>query len=140
MKVYFDVHGALNVEGEDATEWLALRTWSERWSEDASPLHVLVKKPGVPDGPFRTREDDVRQLFRTIKVPPPPPKPIVRTPAEIEAEANNQYAVAWRRELLAYDGKMRNKTHLIDALVVSTRDLVDRLKTAEAKLREMEKP
>lgn len=42
------------------------------------------------------------------------------------------YARAWKRELLAFDGRLMNKRNLIDALVLSTRDLVERLKAIEA--------
>lgn len=43
MKVYFDADGSLTVEGEDATEWLALRTWADNWSSNAVPLWVRTK-------------------------------------------------------------------------------------------------
>ena len=75
MKVYFDVHGSLTVEGEDATEWLALRTWSARWSENDGPLIVkwkterMEQMPG-DEKPWPRLEMDSRQLFRAINVTP----------------------------------------------------------------------
>lgn len=60
--------------------------------------------------------------------------------AELQTAAKNanadadMYAKAWQRELVAYDGKVINKRHHIDAMVLTTRDLVDRLKKAESAL------
>lgn len=50
----------------------------------------------------------------------------------------DMYAHAWQRELAAYDGTIRNKRHHIDAMVLTTRDLVAKLKAAEARIRELE--
>lgn len=69
MKAYFNVHGHLVVEGEDATEWLALKSWTADWTGGASPLWVSVKAPG-PEG---FAETDCRQLFRTQPSPAPEP-------------------------------------------------------------------
>ena len=62
MRVNFDVHGSLVVEGETATEWLALKTWCERWSDNASPL--VVKTCKASDKPNEWLVDDLRQLYR----------------------------------------------------------------------------
>ena len=75
MKVYFDVHGALTVEGEDATEWLALRTWTARWSDNAGPLIVKWKTERMTqqlgdDMPWPAIETDSRQLFRVMNETP----------------------------------------------------------------------
>lgn len=43
MRVYFDAAGALIVEGDDATEWLALRTWAKTWRDGNVPLWVKTK-------------------------------------------------------------------------------------------------
>ncbi|MGG7604662.1 hypothetical protein [Massilia sp. BKSP1R2A-1] len=50
----------------------------------------------------------------------------------------DMYARAWERELAQYDGKIRNKRHHIDAMVCTTRDLIAKLKAAEARICEME--
>lgn len=50
----------------------------------------------------------------------------------------DMYARAWQRELAAFDGTIRNKRHHIDAMVLTTRDLVARLRKAEARVRELE--
>jgi adenylate cyclase class IV len=50
----------------------------------------------------------------------------------------DMYANAWQRELAAYNGLIRNKRHHIDAMVLTTRDLVEKLKAAEARVRELE--
>lgn len=50
----------------------------------------------------------------------------------------DMYAFAWQRELAAYDGMIRNKRHHIDAMVLTTRDLVEKLHKAEARVRELE--
>lgn len=42
------------------------------------------------------------------------------------------YARAWQRELAAYDGMIRNKRHHIDAMVLTTREFIDKLKRSEA--------
>jgi len=75
MKVYFDVHGSLTVEGEDATEWLALRTWSARWSDNAGPLVVKWKTERMTqqlgdEKPWPAIETDSRQLFRNMTETP----------------------------------------------------------------------
>jgi hypothetical protein len=75
MKVYFDVHGSLTVEGEDATEWLALRTWTARWSDNAGPLVVKWKTERMTqqlgdDKPWPAIETDSRQLFRAMSETP----------------------------------------------------------------------
>lgn len=75
MKAYFDVHGSLTVEGEDATEWLALRTWSARWSDNAGPLIVVWKTERIRREPgdakdFPMIETDSRQMFRTMSEKP----------------------------------------------------------------------
>lgn len=57
------------------------------------------------------------------------------------ADANRSaamYANAWQRKLAAYDGTIRNKRHHIDAMVVTTRDLVGKLKQTEARLAELD--
>ena len=74
MKVYFDVHGQLTVEGEDATEWLALRTWAARWSDNDGPLIVKWKAERMRKDPgdvaeWAHIETDTRQLFRVMTVP-----------------------------------------------------------------------
>lgn len=61
MKAYFDVHGALTVEGEDPTEWLALRTWAQCWTDNTSPLWIAVKGPDRDSG-FPTSEH--LQMYR----------------------------------------------------------------------------
>jgi hypothetical protein len=48
------------------------------------------------------------------------------------------YANAWQREIAAYDGAIRRKGHHIDAMVLTTRDLVEKLRKAEARVRELE--
>lgn len=75
MKVYFDVHGALTVEGEDATEWLALRTWTARWSDSSGPLIVKWKTERMTqqagdEKPWPMIETDSRQLFRVMTETP----------------------------------------------------------------------
>ncbi len=50
----------------------------------------------------------------------------------------DMYARAWQRELAQYDGTIRNKRHHIDAMVCTTRDLIAKLKAAEARIRELE--
>lgn len=50
----------------------------------------------------------------------------------------DMYANAWERELAAYNGLIRNKRHHIDAMVLTTRDLVEKLKAAESRVRELE--
>ena len=42
------------------------------------------------------------------------------------------YARAWQRELAAFDGTIRNKRHHIDAMVLTTQDLVAKAKLANA--------
>jgi hypothetical protein len=66
MKVYFDADGSLTVEGEDATEWLALRTWADNWSDRKVPLWVRTRDYDTDDTtlkppPLRT---SLRQLFK----------------------------------------------------------------------------
>lgn len=51
--------------------------------------------------------------------------------ANNDADAD-MYAKAWQRELQEYNGLIRNKRHHIDALVVTTRDFVQKLKAAES--------
>lgn len=67
MKVYFDAAGALIVEGDDATEWLALHTWIDTWSAGKVPLWVRTKVYDTKDTeckgtPFLV--PSLRQLFR----------------------------------------------------------------------------
>lgn len=69
MKAYFNVHGHLVVEGEDTTEWLALKTWMADWTKGDSPLWISVKAPGREG----FAETDCRQLFRTQPSPAPEP-------------------------------------------------------------------
>jgi hypothetical protein len=74
MKVYFDVHGSLTVEGEDATEWLALRTWTARWSNNAGSLVVKWKTERMmqlgDEKPWPAIEMDSRKLFRCMTETP----------------------------------------------------------------------
>ena len=77
MKTYFDVHGSLVVEGENATEWLALRTWAERWSADRGPLIVkwlVAARRHSEDGTrsWTESEPEIRQLFRSATPLQPP--------------------------------------------------------------------
>ena len=44
----------------------------------------------------------------------------------------DMYANAWCRELQGYNGLIRNKRHHIDAMVLTTREFVEKLKAAEA--------
>lgn len=46
----------------------------------------------------------------------------------------DMYANAWQRELASAGIGFRNKRHHIDAMVLTTRELVERLKKAEAAL------
>ncbi len=80
MKAYFNVHGHLVVEGEDTTEWLALKTWMADWTKGDSPLWISVKAPGREG----FAETDCRQLFRTQPSPAPEPD---------EAELSPYYAL-----------------------------------------------
>lgn len=65
MKVYFDADGSLTVEGEDATEWLALRTWADNWSDGKTPLWVRTKDYDTFDTTLRPPPlvPSLRQLF-----------------------------------------------------------------------------
>jgi hypothetical protein len=64
--------------------------------------------------------------------------------AQLEREVKSanacadMYANAWQREIATYDGTIRRKSHHIDAMVLTTRDLVEKLKAAEARIRELE--
>ena len=49
MKVYFDADGSLTVEGENATEWLALNAWVSEWLGGKAPLWVRVREYDVAD-------------------------------------------------------------------------------------------
>jgi hypothetical protein len=64
MKAFFDANGALIVEGEDATEWFALRIWSESWNDNTAPLWIKVKENDPHAKPRGTLMDSWRQLFR----------------------------------------------------------------------------
>lgn len=46
----------------------------------------------------------------------------------------DMYANAWQRELAEFDGTIRRKRHHIDAMVLTTRDLVAKLKEAQKAL------
>jgi hypothetical protein len=50
----------------------------------------------------------------------------------------DMYANAWQRELCAYDGKIRNKRHHIDAMVLTTQEFIEAWKVSEARVRELE--
>lgn len=66
MKVYFDADGSLTVEGEDATEWLALRTWADNWTAQKVPLWVRTKDYDTGDTTLKPPplRPSLRQLFR----------------------------------------------------------------------------
>lgn len=49
---------------------------------------------------------------------------------------SDMYANAWQRELSSYNGLILNKRHHIDAMVLTTRDFVEKLKKAESTMQE----
>lgn len=61
MKVDFDINGCLTVEGENNTDYAALKQWASDFSGGKTPLFVKWKVGG-PDG-FGAAVD-VRQLFK----------------------------------------------------------------------------
>lgn len=65
MKVCFDAGGSLFVEGEDATEWLALRTWCENFLARKAPLVVRTMEPDPNERECNLPlpRPSVRQLF-----------------------------------------------------------------------------
>lgn len=65
MKATFNVHGHLTVKAENATETFALRTWTQNWGANTSPLIVVVESMGREPGCRDFIETDVRQLFRS---------------------------------------------------------------------------
>lgn len=66
MKVYFDADGSLTVEGENATEWLALRTWADNWSNQKVPLWVRTMDYDTGDTTMKPPplRPSLRQLFK----------------------------------------------------------------------------
>lgn len=66
MKVCFDAGGSLVVKGEDATEWLALRTWCETFLARKAPLVVRTMEPDPNERECNLPlpRPSVRQLFR----------------------------------------------------------------------------
>lgn len=65
MKVYFDADGSLTVEGENATEWLALRMWADNWSAQRVPLWVRTMDYDTGDTTLHPPplRPSLRQLF-----------------------------------------------------------------------------
>ena len=55
MKVYFDIFGSLNVEAENSTESLALRTWTGKFSDGQEQLNVTWDVPKGPREPGNPR-------------------------------------------------------------------------------------
>jgi hypothetical protein len=66
MKVYFDADGSLTVEGENATEWLALRTWADNWTALKVPLWVRTMDHDTGDTQLKPPplRPSLRQLFK----------------------------------------------------------------------------
>lgn len=64
--------------------------------------------------------------------------------AELEKQVKSEkgsadmYANAWQRELCAYDGRIYNKRHHIDAMVVTTRKFIEDYRAAKARVKELE--